>query len=134
MSETLSQTPLSMKEAEALMWCLGQIVNWPYRKDDGPGDPLHTLLALGYTREAIMETGEEMFSIAYNKLLCEPLTALEKAILKVCVENTTWIGAYRTGKPTMHRPLMINEALQTLRLFAKKLEALGIEIVHIPND
>lgn len=134
MTETLHRVPINHKEGEAIMWCLGQIVNWPEREPEGPYDPLFVLLARGFNRAAIMDTGCEMYSIAYDHQLAEPLTALEKAILKVCVENTTWIDVYRRGEPTADNPAAINEALRTLRELSVKLEGFGIEIDRIPYE
>lgn len=134
MSDTMHAVYITHKEGEAIMWGLGQISNWPDREAEGPSDPLFVLLDLQYSREAIMESCVEMFSIAYDHLLCEPLTALEKAILKVCVEKTTWVDAYRRGEPTADNPAAINEALRTLRELSAKLEDFGIEIDCIPHD
>lgn len=132
MTDTLLQVPISLKEAEALMWVAGQIGNWPERKPKDDRDPLAVLLAAGYNRSAIMEAVGAIEQIAYNKLISEPLTALERDMLRVCIENTSWIETYRTHEPTAHVPALIEEALAALRSLAKKLDRFGIEITHIP--
>lgn len=129
MMEVHTRVPLTEKEGEAIMWGLGQIVNYPSRRPRSDTDPLSVLLNEGFRREAIMTTGNDLFQLAYGDCIQEPLSELERAILRVCVENTTWVEQY-----IEHRPQQAEEARATLRSLATKLETLGIEVNHIPND
>lgn len=129
MTDMMTSTPLTRKEGEAIMWGLGQIVNYPTRKVLSETDPLGVLLKEGFSRSAIMRTGNDLFGIAHERALKEPLTELEKAILRVCVENSTWLEPYLENSPGL-----VEEAKATLRSLAAKLETVGIEVNHIPND
>lgn len=129
MTDSVTMIPLEIKEAEAIMWGLGQIVNYPNRGVLSETDPLAVLLDEGYDRAAIMKAGNELFSIPYDKWIKDPLTDLEKSILRVCVENSTWVGTYAEKSPHL-----LNDAKATLRSLAKKLEPFSIEVNHIPND
>lgn len=128
-SKPIIRVPLSMKEGEAMMWCLGQIVNYPKRVPEHDTDPLRVLLNAGHLRKDINKTGEAMFHMVYNHWISEPLTPLEKDILRVCIENTTWVACY-----TQNSPGEVKDCLRVLREFAAKLEAFNIEISHIPDD
>lgn len=128
--------PLTAKEAEAIMWTIGQVTNFPDRPTTGDRDPLYVLFDMGFARADIMPTALAMQKWCFRDLaaIVKPVSVLQAAILRVCVENTTWITPYRTMEPTRGNPDMIEEALRTLRGLAVKLESLGIEITHIPND
>lgn len=128
MTDTVTMVPLDVKEAEAIMWGLGQIVNYPTRRVISATDPLSVLFDEGFDRAAIMKAGNELFSIPYEKWIKDPLTSLEKAILRVCVENSTWIETYAEKSPHL-----VAGAKAALRSLAKKLEAFDIEVNHIPN-
>lgn len=129
MTDVTTRVPLTAKEGEAIMWCLGQIVNYPDRPVLSVTDPLGILLNEGFAREEIMDTGNGMFEIAYGDWLSDPLTPLQKAILRVCVENTTWVTAYVTDMPSL-----AYEARATLRSLATKLEAFDVDVNFIPAD
>jgi hypothetical protein len=120
--------PLSRKEAEAIMWGLAQIGDYLDREPTDPADPLRRLLDLGYTRESIGETCEGLFAVAYGDWLASPLTSLEGDILRMCVESTSWVAAYSL------EGISTTEARTTLRSLAAKLDKLGIDINHIPNN
>lgn len=125
----MTRVPLTQKEGEAIMWCLGQIVNYPDRDLLSETDPLRVLIEEGFSREEIMKTGNEMFEIAYGDWLSDPMTPLQKSILRVCVENTTWIGEYLRILPHL-----VKEANAALLSLAHKLEAFDIHVNHIPTD
>lgn len=125
---------LSEKDREIIAWGLGQIVNYPDRADTGPGDPLYVLLAAGHPRDSIMTTAEAMFELAYGWTLTDALTALERDILRVCVENTSWVTAYVECEPTANDPRAIDESRGHLRSLAAKLDELGIEVNFMPNN
>ena len=127
MTDVTIKVPITAKEGEAVMWCLGQIVNFPDRELLSETDPLRILIEEGFSRAEIMKAGEAMFDVAYGDWLSDPMTPLEKSILRVCVENTTWISQYVRDLPGM-----IGEAKAALRSLARKLEAFGIEVSHIP--
>ena len=76
-----------------------------------------------------METGNGMFEIAYGDWLSDPMTPLQKSILRVCVENTTWID-----QNLRVLPHMVKEANAALISLAQKLEAFDIHVNHISAD
>ena len=129
MSAMMTRVPLTQKEGEAIMWCLGQIVNYPDRELQSETDPLRVLIEEGFSREDIMETGNAMFEIACGDWLSDPMMPLQKSILRVCVENTTWIGEY-----LLVLPHMVKEANAALISLAHKFEAFDIHVNHIPVD
>lgn len=129
MSEMIARVPLTQKEGEAIMWCLGQIANYPDRKVLSETDPLSVLLNEGHARDEIMNTANAMFALAYGDWLSDPMTVLQKTILRVSVENTTWIGEYLRTLPHM-----VGEAKAALRSLATKLDAFDIHVNHIPAD
>jgi hypothetical protein len=92
-------------------------------------DPLAALLAEGFDRKEIMAAGPRLYEFCFGDFIAEPLSEVEKAILRVCVENTTWLQPYIDLKPEM-----VGIAKKTLRDLAAKLETFGIEVNHIPND
>jgi hypothetical protein len=134
MDTALGYIPLNDKEAEALMWGLAQVGDNIDRKVEEPTDPLFGLMAMGYTRPAIAEAVGGLWEVAYGHKLEGDWTELEEAILRACVEQTTWINVYRTHPPTKDSPPHINEALKALRTLAAKLDKLGIEINFIPFE
>ncbi len=129
MTEIITRVPLTEKEGEAIMWCLGQIANYPDREVQSETDPLGVLLNEGFGRDEIMDTANAMFEIAYGDWLSDPMTALQRTILRVSVENTTWIGEYLRSLPHM-----VGEAKAALRSLATKLDAFNIHVNHIPAD
>lgn len=132
MNEVTERQPITIKEAEAIMWGLAEIGDRPRRMAGDSTDPLRHLLDAGYSRSLISSTCIEMEVMCYTKFLSPPFTDLEAMILRLCIENTSWINAYRVNDPTKDSPAHIDEALATLRSLAAKLEAYGIEINHIP--
>lgn len=126
---TITRVPLTVKEGEAIMWCLGQIANYPDRPALSSSDPLAVLFAEGHERAEVMAAANAMFEMAYGDWLVDPTTALERSILRVCVENTTWITAY-----VQDLPGQVPEAKATLRNLAGKLELVGVEVNYIPAD
>ena len=129
MAHVVTRVPLTEKEGEAIVWCLGQIANYPNREAQSETDPLFVLFSEGFERSEIMQTANAMFEIAYGDWLSDPLTPLQKAILRVCIENTTWVCEYH-----LTLPHLLPQALPTLRSLAVKLEAFGIEVNFIPAD
>jgi len=129
MTDVRTKVPLTAKEGEAIMWCLGQIANYPDRPVLSETDPLGILLNEGFSRAGIMDTANGLFEVAYGDWLSDPLTPLQKSILRVCVENTTWVTSYVEGMPSL-----AGDARATLRSLAAKLEAFDIEVSYIPAD
>lgn len=126
--------PITDKEGEALMWGLAQIGDYLDRTPTEASDPLYILLHAGYTRPQIKMGVEGLWEVAYGKYLGGGWTELEKTILRLCVENTSWITTYRTTAPTRDNPGFINEALGALRSLAAKFDKLGVEINHLPYE
>jgi hypothetical protein len=93
MTIMVTRVPLADKEPEALLWGLSQLTDVPNREPRGPADPFSVL---------------------------EPLTDLEKAILRVCVENTTWLQPY-----IENRPEYVAIAKKTLRDLARSSKCSG---------
>ena len=129
MSEIIVRVPLTEKEGEAIMWCLAQIADYPDREVLSKTDPLGVLLKEGFARNEIIITANAMFEIAYGDWLTSPMTELEKTLLRVSVENTTWIGEYLRSLPHL-----VGEAKAALRSLATKLDAFGIHVNHIPVE
>lgn len=123
------RVPLTGKEGEALMFALTFVVDIPNRTPEEQNDPLAILFAEGFGRREIMACGPRLYDFCFGDYIEEPLSDVEKAILRVCVENTTWLQPYIDLKPEM-----VGVAKRTLRDLAAKLETLGIEVNHIPND
>lgn len=129
MDDMMTRTPLTGKEGEALLFGLAIVMDEPDRVPDRAGDPLTALFSDGFTRDQIMAAGPRLHEFAFDDFIEEPLSDVEKAILRVCVENTTWLQPYIDT-----RPELLGIAKKTLRDLAAKLEPFGIEISHIPND
>lgn len=127
----LIREPLGLKDSEAIMWCLGEIFDRPDREPTEAGDPLRALLDAGWPREAIMLAGPSMWAIADGDWLEEPMSDLQKDILRACVENSSWVAAYIQNGPAGGNE---DDARRTLRNLAEKLETFGIECNFIAND
>lgn len=125
--------PLTSKESEALLWGLAQIGDHVQRTPVGSDDPLFILLEDGWPRRAIARACEELSPVAVGNWLAGGWSELEQTILRLCVENTTWITIYRTHDITAGDSVMIEEALATLRSLAAKLDSFGIEVNYIPH-
>ena len=127
------RVPITDKEAEGLMWGFAQIGDHADRDPPfEPGDPLPILLAAGYTPEAIKESCEALFELAYDNCLISVLTDLERMILRLSVENSSWIWHYKEHHPAATG--MIREARAALRSLSAKLELVGIDINILPTD
>lgn len=133
MNITSQRIPLTSKESEGLLWGLAQIGDYINREVSDPTDPLFILLADGWQRRAIARACDDLSPVAVGNWLAGDWSALEQAILRLCVENTSWIEIYRTHDITADNPIMIEEALAALRSLARKLDAFGVEINHIAN-
>lgn len=127
---TTTRVPLTLKDTEALMWALGEIMDRPERAPWRQGDPLEALLLAGWPRAAIMAQNEAMFAIAESDWLAEPLSPIQRDILRVCVKNSSWLALYIEHGPQDEVPA--NRA--TLRGLAAKLETFGIEVRFIPRE
>lgn len=133
MNNVLNRIPLTDKEAEGLMWGFAQIGDHASRKNvTDESDPLFILLAAGYKPAAIKECCEGMFEYAYANALSEPFTELERLVLRLSVENSSWVWHYQHHMP--EKTMMIREARGALRTLAEKLELLGIEVNYLPED
>lgn len=128
---TITHVPITKKEAEALAWGLAQIGDYLDREPTEASDPLFILLSDGFSHEAIGSTCTDLFIVAYSGVITSPLTNLEKAILRLCVENTSWIDSHH--RSVASSPAMISTAKQTLRSLAEKLEFFDITVNFIPN-
>jgi hypothetical protein len=128
-----TRIPLTDKEAEGLMWGFAQIGDHAERTGvTDPADPLFTLLKEGYQPAAITACCEGLFEHAYANCLTEPFTDLEKLILRLSVENSSWVWHYKEHFPD--ETTMIRQARGALRTLAEKLELLGIDINILPAD
>jgi len=132
-NKIVTRVPITNKEAEALMWGFAQIGDHATREGvTDKSDPLFILLDLGYEPQAITDCCESMFEYAYANCLSDPFTPLEMLILRLSVENSSWVYHYQFHFP--EEKLMIKEARAALRTLAEKLELFGIEVNHIPED
>lgn len=120
--------PLTGKESELLFWAVAEIADRPDRIPTEPGDPLKVLLDAGLTRDAIMAGAASIEDIAHGDFIEDPLTDIQRTILRVCVENSSWL------KPQDQFGGDQSAAKKTLRELSKKLELFGIEVNHIPNN
>lgn len=131
--ETITRVPITDKEAEALMWGFAQIGDHAFREDvTDPADPLFILLKEGYKPQVIQDCCEGLFPYAYVNCLSDPFTELEALILRLAVENSSWVYHYQYHFPEEKR--MITEARAALRTLAEKLDLFGIEINILPTD
>ncbi|ARK07512.1 hypothetical protein LAV_00137 [Sphingobium phage Lacusarx] len=126
------QIPITQKMGEAIMWTLAEIGDRPDRIPTDPTDPLLILLSK-YDRSDIMATVEGMWEMAYGDWISEPLTDLQKDVLRVSVEQTSWITAYYENELIADKEAYAREARSVLRDLASRLENLGIEVNHIPD-
>ena len=130
---TITRVPITDKEAEGLMWGFAQIGDHAYRTDvTDPADPLYILLKEGYQPDAINACCEGMFEYAYANCLTDPFTDLERLILRLSVENSSWVYHYQLHMPD--ETGMIKEARAALRSLAEKLEFFDIHINILPTD
>lgn len=133
MNVATQSLPITDKEAEALMWGFAQIGDHAFRTGvTDKADPLFILLEAGYQPQAIHEACEEMFPIVFTNCLAGPFTELETMILRLSVENSSWIFHYQLHFPESKG--MISEARAALRTLAAKLELIGIDINILPTD
>jgi hypothetical protein len=129
----ITRVPITDKEAEALMWGFAQIGDHAFREGvDDPSDPLFILLEAGYQPAAINACCEGMFEYAYANCLSDPFTDLERLILRLSVENSSWVYHYQIHMP--EELAMIKEARAALRSLAAKLEFFDIQINIMPTD
>lgn len=123
---------LETKELEALMWCLGEIADRPDRVPEDPTDPLAVLLAAGWPRDDIMEAATRLLEDVYMFHLGEPFEDIEREILRVCIENGSWVHAYIKLGPAGGTA---EDCRRALRELAKKLEEnFGIECNFIARN
>lgn len=133
MSEVITRVPINDKEAEGLMWGFAQIGDHADREGvTDKSDPLFILLNAGYTPASIKDCCENMFELAYANCLTDPFTELERTILRLSVENSSWVYHYQLHFP--EEKTMIREARSALRSLATKLELFGIEVNFLPQD
>ncbi len=133
MLNTVTRVPINDKEAEGLMWGFAQIGDYADREGvTDPSDPLVPLLKAGYQPQAIHECCEALFEFAYMKCLTDPFTDLEKMILRLSVENSSWVYHYQLHFP--EETVMIRQSREALRTLAVKLELFGIEVNYLPQD
>lgn len=125
---------LTLKESEALLWGFAMMGDYAHEPPDDETDPVYLLLKAGYRPEQFEAACKRLRPMALDDYLREPFSDLEKMILRLAVENTSWITTYRTHAPTRDSPMLIREALTALRTLAAKLEDFGIEVNYIPND
>lgn len=123
---------LTPKETACILWGIAEMGDFPKRAIRGPLDPLH-LLDLKYTRAQVVagclfiENGIQENA----RFVTEPLSEVEKDILRLCCENSSWLDSYdRVGAPAEAR----KEAHDAIRTLAYKLETLGIEVNHMPTN
>ena len=127
-------TEINQKEKEALIWTLAEVLDRATQTPAERTDPIYILRSAGHKPKDFRKAAERIEKQVYAGKLEAPFSPVEMLILKICVEQSSWINQYRTGGPTAGNKALIDEALATLRSLAAKFEALGIEIVHIPFD
>lgn len=133
MTITITRVPIDDKEAEGLMWGFAQIGDHADRVGvTDPADPLFILLQAGYQPDAIKECCEGLFEFAYANCLSDPFTELERLILRLSVENSSWVYHYQLHFP--EHTTMIRDARAALRSLAQKLDLFGIEVNFLPQD
>lgn len=122
---------ITPKETECLMWGLAQIGDYPDRPATELTDPLF-ILEKTFKRSAIIECCEAFFqSFESGRHLFYPMTELERAILRCCLENTSWLSSYDEANLSEE---MKREARKALRDLAFKLEPFGVEVSYLPAD
>ena len=114
------------------MWGLAQIGDEVDRIPEHATDPLSILLDEGWDRPAIKQAVNGLWEPVFDARLSSDLSAIERSILRTCVENTNWIAVYRTTPPTRDDPQHIEEALGALRSLATKLDTVGVAVNHLP--
>lgn len=130
---TITRVPITDKEAEGLMWGFAQIGDHAFREAvTDPSDPLFILLKAGYAPAAIQACCEGLFEYAFANCLTDPFTTLEKLILRLSVENSSWVYHYQLHMP--EEKVMIEQARAALRSLAHKLELFEIHINYLPTD
>lgn len=122
--------PLEGKETEILLWSIAEIGDVPTRVPDDPSDPLAVLLAAGHARADILRACAELEKSLYSGAIAEPTNSINRDLLRVCIENSSLLEPYRTGKKGLAAETEVKHAL---RRFAKRLEFLGVEINHLPK-
>ena len=131
-TETL-QVPLVGREGEALLWGLAMIGDYTERVPDGPEDPLTILFEAGYTSSAVQNCSIALEVLAYGDCLTGPFTELESLILRLAVERSSFLTAYRDHVEGKHGTGLLAEAQAALRGLAEKLDQFGIEVQHLPE-
>lgn len=130
---TITKVPITDKESEGLMWGLAQIGDHAHRKNvTDPSDPLFILLSMGYKAGNIKDCCEGLFELAYAHCLNDQLTQLERIILRLAVENSSWVWHYKHHCP--EETTMANQARKALRSLAEKLELIDISVNYLPED
>lgn len=133
MSAVQTKVPLTLKEAEGLLWGFSQIGDYAGdRALTGAAEPVAILRKMGYKPKAISECCEALMEFCYARCLTDPFTELEQAILRLAVENSSWVYHYNLHFPEQVK--MANEARAALRSLAEKLDLLGIEVNYLPQD
>lgn len=122
--------PLEGKETEILLWSIAEIGDVPSRVPEDPSDPLAVLLAAGHARTDILRACAELENSLDSGTITEPLTSIDRDLLRVCIENSSLLEPYRTEKKGLAAE---NEVKSALRRFATRLEFLGVEINHLPE-
>lgn len=131
MNATLTRVPIDEKEAEALVWGFAQMGDYAHLKPTGPSDPLHTLREAGFGPKAIREACDILFGLACTRWLVDPFTELELLILRLAVEQSSWLDHYR--RHIEDHAGNVREGQNALRSLATKFEAFGIEVNVIPQ-
>ncbi len=128
----IDRIELTSEETVCVFWGLHDAADRPDRLVRGPTDPLAILLAEGFTRAQIVEgaMGIEDGIEEGARYITPPLSDVQKSILRLCCENTTWIEQYRPAGLSEERRRAAHDTIRTLAL---KLNEIGIEVNFMPR-
>jgi hypothetical protein len=127
----MAKIALEDKEKEAIAWGLAQIGDYADRTPTEQDDPLWIIHSEGFKNAAgITDTCENLFAMVCTNELVGPFSPLERLILRLCIENTSWLNTYRLNGPT---PLHGKYAAATLRELARKFEDIDIYVNILPE-
>jgi hypothetical protein len=126
----MTNLQLTLKEAEAVLWGLSEITD---SADAPPQRPAYAFLLLlqDYRPAEILNACHEIQQNLRENgwAIAVPLTQIEKDILRLCAENTIWLGIYTWA---VCNPGMQRDAQEALRTLAVKLQKLGVRSRHVP--
>lgn len=123
---------ITQKEAEIILFGVAIIGDDFDRDQHGDIDP-QVILLRTYSEQEIVKACAQIENSIDNEswFIHLPLSPCEKDVLRLCVENSLLVRAYYEQSPEY--AAMRKEIHQSLLTLAKKLDAVGIEINHMPG-